>query len=214
MCESMISFSCCFRFSRLIPLCSSRKTANCFAMPALRLQITKTRRLWRLFMKPPIATKKLTTLSLLSAIALALYAVESALPPIVPIPGIKLGLANIITLVVLWKYSAKDAFFVLLVRILLATLFFGQAISLLYSLSGGLLCLLAMVFVQRLLHGHYLFLASMTGAVFHNLGQIGVAFLLTSVPAVLVYLPFLLLSGLVTGLFIGLCARFTLRFLP
>ena len=54
----------------------------------------------------------------------------------------------------------------------------------------------------------------MTGAVFHNLGQIGVAFLLTLVPAVLVYLPFLLLSGLVTGLFIGLCARFTLRFLP
>lgn len=60
----------------------------------------------------------------------------------------------------------KRCFFVLLVRILLATLFFGQAISLLYSLSGGLLCLLAMVFVQRLLHGHYLFLASMTGAVF------------------------------------------------
>ena len=174
-------------------------------------------------MKPPVTTRKLTTLSLLAAIALALYAVESALPPIVPIPGIKLGLSNIITLVVLWKYSAKDAFFVLLVRILLATLFFGQAISLLYSLSGGLLCLLAMVFVQRLfamllvkllLHGNYLFLASMTGAVFHNLGQIGVAFLLTSVPAVLVYLPFLLLSGLVTGLFIGLCARFTLRFLP
>ena len=61
-------------------------------------------------MKPPVTTRKLTTLSLLAAIALALYAVESALPPIVPIPGIKLGLSNIITLVVLWKYSAKDAF--------------------------------------------------------------------------------------------------------
>ena len=80
-------------------------------------------------MKPPVTTRKLTTLSLLAAIALALYAVESALPPIVPIPGIKLGLSNIITLVVLWKYSAKDAFFVLLVRILLATMFFGQAMS-------------------------------------------------------------------------------------
>ena len=57
-------------------------------------------------MKPPVTTRKLTTLSLLAAIALALYAVESALPPIVPIPGIKLGLSNIITLVVLWKYSA------------------------------------------------------------------------------------------------------------
>ena len=141
-------------------------------------------------MKPPVTTRKLTTLSLLAAIALALYAVESALPPIVPIPGIKLGLSNIITLVVLWKYSAKDAFFVLLVRILLATMFFGQAMSLLYSLSGGILCLFAMLLVKLLLHGNYLFLASMTGAVFHNLGQIGVAFLLTSVPAVLVYLPF------------------------
>ena len=164
--------------------------------------------------KTPMNTKNLTTLSLLATIALALYAVESALPPIVPIPGIKLGLANIITLVVLWKYSGKDAFFVLFVRILLATLFFGQAISLLYSLSGGLLCLLSMLLVKQLLHGHYLFLASMTGAIFHNLGQIAIAFLLTSVPAVLVYLPFLLLSGLVTGLFIGLCAQFTLRFLP
>lgn len=124
-------------------------------------------------MKPPVTTRKLTTLSLLAAIALALYAVESALPPIVPIPGIKLGLSNIITLVVLWKYSAKDAFFVLLVRILLATMFFGQAMSLLYSLSGGILCLFAMLLVKRLLHGNYLFLASMTGAVFHNLGQIG-----------------------------------------
>ena len=165
-------------------------------------------------MKTPVNTQRITILSLLAAIALALYAVESTLPPIVPIPGIKLGLANIITLVVLWKYSARDAFFVLLVRILLATMFFGQAVSLLYSLSGGLLCLLAMLIVKRLLHGHYLFLASMTGAIFHNLGQITVALLLTGVPAVLVYLPFLLLSGLVTGLFIGLCARFTLRFLP
>ena len=68
-------------------------------------------------------------------------------------------------------------------------MFFGQAMSLLYSLSGGILCLFSMLLVKLLLHGNYLFLASMTGAVFHNLGQIGVAFLLTSVPAVLVYLP-------------------------
>ena len=153
-------------------------------------------------------------MGLMFALAMVLSYVESMITvPGLP-PGVKLGLSNIITLVVLWKYSAKDAFFVLLVRILLATMFFGQAMSLLYSLSGGILCLFAMLLVKLLLHGNYLFLASMTGAVFHNLGQIGVAFLLTSVPAVLVYLPFLLLSGLVTGLFIGLCARFTLRFLP
>lgn len=159
-------------------------------------------------------TQKLTLLALFATVALALYGVESVLPPVVPIPGIKLGLANIITLVVLWKYSAKDAALVLLARILLATLFFGQAMSLLYSLAGGFFCLLAMIFVKELLHGHYLFLASMVGALCHNLGQILVAFLLTGVAGVLVYLPFLLLSGLITGLFIGLCARFTLRFLP
>lgn len=164
-------------------------------------------------MKPPVTTRKLTTLSLLAAIALALYAVESALPPIVPIPGIKLGLSNIITLVVLWKYSAKDAFFVLLVRILLATMFFGQAMSLLYSLSGGILCLFAMLLVKLLLHGNYLFLASMTGAVFTIWGRLVLRFTdFRSRRACLSAV--LLLSGLVTGLFIGLCARFTLRFLP
>ena len=162
----------------------------------------------------PHGTQRLTRLALLTTLALALYGVESALPPIVPIPGIKLGLANIITLVVLWKYSAKDAALVLLCRILLATMFFGQAMSLLYSLVGGLFCLLAMLFVRFLLHGHYLFLASAVGALCPNLGQILVAFLLTGVSGVLVYLPFLLLSGLITGLFIGLCARLTLRFLP
>lgn len=107
----------------------------------------------------------------------------------------------------------KDAFFVLLVRILLATMFFGQAMSLLYSLSGGILCLFAMLLVKLLLHGNYLFLASMTGAVFTIWGRLVLLFTdfrsrcagLSSV---------LLLSGLVTGLFIGLCARFTLRFLP
>ena len=161
-----------------------------------------------------LRTKRLSLSAILAAMAMILSYIEALIPMPVPVPGIKLGLSNIITLVVLWKYSAKDAFFVLLVRILLATMFFGQAMSLLYSLSGGILCLFAMLLVKLLLHGNYLFLASMTGAVFHNLGQIGVAFLLTSVPAVLVYLPFLLLSGLVTGLFIGLCARFTLRFLP
>ena len=71
-----------------------------------------------------------------------------------------------------------------------------------------------MVFVQRLLHGHYLFLASMTGAVFHNLGQIGVAFFTDFCSRRAGLSAVLLLSGLVTGLFIGLCARFTLRFLP
>ncbi|MBE5882863.1 MAG: Gx transporter family protein [Lachnospiraceae bacterium] len=157
--------------------------------------------------------KKLTVLSMFTTLALIIFTVESAIPPLVPIPGIKLGLANIVTLVILHNYSAKDALLVLLMRILLSSFFFGQAMSLLYSLAGGLLCLVAMVLVHRLLQGHILYLISMVGAIFHNLGQLTVAYFITSVPGVLVYLPFLLISGILTGLFTGLCAHFIQKYL-
>lgn len=164
-------------------------------------------------MKTQMSVRKLTSLALFTTLAMIIFAVESAIPPIVPIPGIKLGLSNIITLVVLKSYSRKDAFLVLLTRILLSALLFGQAMSLLYSLAGGICCFLAMCLIDRLLQGHFLFLTSVTGAIFHNLGQIAVAWLITSVLGVLTYLPFLLLSGIITGLFTGLCAQFTLRYL-
>lgn len=120
---------------------------------------------------------------------MALYAVESALPPIVPIPGIKLGLANIITLVVLWKYSAKMLF-----RASGADSFSDPVLrsghqSPVQSLrrspvpSGNGICATAVAWTLSVP-------CKYDRSCFHNLGQIGVAFLLTSVPAVLVYLPF------------------------
>lgn len=158
-------------------------------------------------------TRKLTALALFATLALAIYFVESLLPPVVPIPGIKLGLANIITLLVLHRYGSRDATVVLLARILLSALLFGQAMSLFYSLCGGFLCLLAMVLASRLLHRRFPELTSIMGGIFHNMGQLLAALLITAVPGVLVYLPYLLVSGAVTGLFTGLCARFTLRYL-
>ncbi len=160
-----------------------------------------------------MSIRKLTTLALYTTLALIIFAVESTIPPLVPIPGIKLGLANIITLVILRTYSPKDTLFVLITRILLSTLLFGQAISLLYSLAGGLFCFGAMWLVNKLLQKHYLYLTSVVGAIFHNLGQLLVAYLLTEVPGVLGYLPFLLLSAIATGLFTGLCAHFSLKYL-
>lgn len=160
-----------------------------------------------------MSVRKLTTLALYTTLALVIFAIESAIPPLVPIPGIKLGLANIITLVILQTYSPKDTFLVLITRILLSTLLFGQVISLLYSLAGGICCFAAMVLVNKLLQKHFLFLTSTVGAIFHNLGQLLMAYLLTAVPGVLAYLPFLLLSGILTGLFTGLCAHFALKYL-
>lgn len=160
-----------------------------------------------------MSTKKMTRLALFTTIALIIFTVESALPALAPIPGIKLGLANIITLVVLRYYGVKDAFIVLIMRILLASFFFGQALSLLYSLVGGICCLLIMYLINKLLSGQYIYLTSITGAIAHNLGQLGVAFLITQIEGILVYLPFLLISGVLTGLFTGLCAHFVNRYI-
>lgn len=158
-------------------------------------------------------TRRLTTLSLFATLALAIYSLESLLPPVVPIPGIKLGLANIITLLVLHLYRARDAALVLLARILLSALLFGQGLSLLYSVCGGLLCFIVMTLSSRLLHRHFPELTSILGGIFHNAGQLLAALLITGVPAVLACLPYLLISGIATGLFTGLCARFALRYL-
>ena len=161
-----------------------------------------------------MSTRKLSVLAVFATLSLAIYAAESALPPLLPLPGIKLGLANIITLLLLQRFSARDALLVLLCRILLSGLLFGQAVSILYSLAGGLLSLGVMALATRLLQKKLLFLAGALGGLAHNLGQLGAALLLTSTPGVLSYLPALILSGILTGLFTGLCAGFAGKLLP
>ncbi len=153
-------------------------------------------------------TKKLTLLALYTTLSLAIYLAESMFPPLVPVPGIKLGLANIITLIVLLNHSAKDATIVSLARILLASFFAGTAVSLLYSLLGTILSLASMIFMNYLLRQKYIYITSIIGALFHNTGQILAAIFLTSTPYVAAYLPILMISGIVTGIFTGFCAHF------
>ncbi len=157
--------------------------------------------------------KKLTLLSLFTTISLAVYAIESAVPPLVPIPGIKLGLANIVTLVLLRRFRAADALMVLFCRILLSALLFGQALSLLYSLAGGLTSLLVMCIVTRLLRNKRVYLTGAMGGLTHNMGQLLTAYAVTATGGVFAYLPFLALSGVITGLFTGLCSGFLNKYL-
>ncbi len=152
------------------------------------------------------SVKKLVTLALFTAIALTIFVVEAQIPLPLPIPGIKLGLANCITLMVLVLYGEKEAAVVLLMRILLGSLFTGTLVSMIYSLSGGILCFLMMALLNRLLKNRYLWFISLIGAVFHNLGQILAAMVVMQSKQVLVYLPFLLVSGCITGLFTGIAA--------
>lgn len=161
----------------------------------------------------PNSIARLTVLALFTVIALTLFVAESAIPVPVPIPGVKLGLANIITLIVLQFFTLPETLLVLTVRILLSAFFAGQAISLLYSFAGGLLSLFIMALINRFLAGRFLFITGIFGALMHNAGQLGAACLILGSPGVFAYLPFLMISGSITGLFTGLSAHYAVKFL-
>lgn len=154
------------------------------------------------------SAKHLVTLAMFTTMSLVIFVLEAQIPVPIPIPGMKLGLANIITLFVLQKYRVRDALAVLMMRILLGSLFTGTLVSCFYSLSGGLLCLAGMALLCHFLHQKSLWFISVCGAILHNIGQILAAMLVMQTTQVIWYLPFLLLSGCVTGLFTGLAATF------
>ncbi len=151
-------------------------------------------------------TKKIVTLGMFTAVALTIFVVESYFPPLVPVPGIKMGLANVVTLLLLFLYNERESFTVLLLRIILGSMFTGQAVSFFYSLCGGIACFFIMALLYRIFRGKYCILISMCGAVFHNLGQTAAAWLLLGSYSVLFYVPVLMLSALITGFFTGCVA--------
>lgn len=154
--------------------------------------------------------KKLTRLALLTTIALIIFMVEAQIPPPIPIPGIKLGLANIVTVYAMFALAPGEALAILVCRVFLGSVFSGQLMTLFYSMGGGLLCWLAMLLLRQLLTKKQLWVAGVFGAIFHNIGQILVAIALTRTPGLVAYLPVLLVSGILTGAFTGLCAQFLL----
>lgn len=153
-------------------------------------------------------TKKLTRLSLLTAIALILFIVELRLPNLSPISGVKLGLANIITVYAVYHYKPSEVAMMLIVRILLGAMFSGNVSSLLYSLSGGTLCLVGMLLLKKVIPEKYMCISSIFGAILHNTGQIAMAIVLMGSLSVIAYYPILLLSGCVAGFFTGLTAQY------
>ena len=152
-------------------------------------------------------TRKLVYMALLTACALAIFVAEAQIPAPVPVPGVKLGLANIITVYAVFTLGAGPALMIMLVRVVLGCLVTGQAAALIYSLSGGFLCWCAMLVMRRIVSLKQIWVSSVFGAVFHNIGQLGAAVLVTKTPQIIVYLPVLAASAVVTGLFTGLCAQ-------
>ena len=154
--------------------------------------------------------KKLTRMALLTAVALIIFMVEAQIPSPIPINGVKLGLANIITVYAMFALSPGQALAILVCRVFLGSVFSGQLMTLFYSMGGGLLCWLIMLLLRRILTKKQLWVAGVFGAVSHNIGQIAVAIALTRTPGLIAYLPILTVSGILTGAFTGLCAQFLL----
>ena len=154
-------------------------------------------------------TKRLTELALLTALALIIFIVELRLPNLVPIPGVKLGLANIITVFAVYRYTASETVLIVVCRVCLGAFFGGSMMTLLYSLAGSLLCLAGMLLLKRVIPERQIWLCSVFGAVLHNIGQIAVACMVLG-RGMLAYLPFLLAAGCVAGAFTGGCAQLVL----
>jgi heptaprenyl diphosphate synthase len=155
------------------------------------------------------AIHRLTFMATLTAIALTIFVLEAQLPTIVPIPGVKLGLANIVTVWAMFALGPGPTALILLARVILGSLFSG-GMTIFYSLAGGLCCYLVMLLLRKLVTPRQIWVCSVLGSAAHNLGQLAVAVVVTRTWAVAVYLPVLMLSGILTGLFTGLCAQFLL----
>ena len=156
-------------------------------------------------------TKRLIRCALFSCIALVIFVLEAQIPPPVAIPGIKIGLSNAVTLAALYILGARDTFFILMVRIILGNIFTGQALSLLYSLCGGLLCFGVSVCLKNFFGKNTLWALGVIGSVFHNIGQIICAIFMFNSPSLVYYGIVLCLAGVVTGVFTGLCAQFAVN---
>ena len=148
-------------------------------------------------------TRRLATTAVLVSLALILSFVESRIPAFLPIPGIKIGLANIVTLFAIYKLGAKDAVYILALRVSLASILFGTVTSFLYAAAGGALSLTVMLLIKKLTPLSAVSV-SVLGGVAHNIAQVCVASLILSTNVVIYYLPPLLLSGTVAGVAVGL----------
>ncbi len=157
-------------------------------------------------------TKHLTFLALSVSLAMILSYIELLLPPIwSAVPGIKLGLANIIVIWVLFKSGIKDAVTVSFLRLCLSALLFGNVMTLAYSVAGAILSMSVMVFLRKS-NLFSMIGVSIGGGVFHNLGQILMAILLLGTKEIGYYMIVLAFTGTLGGIFVGICGSLMCKF--
>ena len=148
------------------------------------------------------SVNKLTLLAVLTAVAMILSFIESQIPPIAPIPGVKLGLANIAVIFALYKLGIWQAACVSLIRVILSALLFGNPLALIYSLAGAVFSLSLMIILKNGVKMHTVGV-SIAGGVMHNAAQILVASIVMETAVIIYYLPWLIISGTLAGIGVG-----------
>ena len=156
-------------------------------------------------------TKKIVLLGLLCAIALTIFMIEAQIPPLVPIPGVKLGLSNIVTVFCVFLIGGKEGAAVLFVRIFLGAVCAGNFRTIFSSGAGGLCAIGATILLKRILTHRQLWVAGALGAVAHSIGQMVAAIVIAGTPGLAVYLPIMIVCSVITGVFTGLCAQVLLN---
>lgn len=155
-------------------------------------------------------TKRMIFLSLLVGIALVIFMVEAQIPLL--FPGVKLGLANIISLYTLLLLGWKEALLVVVLRTVMGSIFAGSISTFLFSITGGLLSNMVMVLLYKFFRKNIgISTISICGAIFHNIGQLLVAAIYIQNLKIYFYLPILLVSGIITGFFVGISVSFLNR---
>lgn len=161
------------------------------------------------------SVKKMVYMALLTTVSLSMFVIEQQIPPFVPIPAVKIGLANTITLFVLFlggKWHWRDAVIILFMRILLSAFIVGQPMSLLFSAVGGFMAFFIMLVSKNVIKGEQIIpIVSIFGAIFHNIGQILVAVLVYGSFSVFYYLPVLFISAIISGFLTGVCVTIIFR---
>ena len=150
-------------------------------------------------------TKKVATLGLCIALSMVLSFFEHQIPPLVAVPGVKVGLPNLVMVFMLYKIGWKETAVVSIVRVVLVSMIFGSVVSMAYGLAGATLSLIGMILLQKT----KLFstvTVSVVGGVLHNVGQIAMACIIMETALLVSYLPVLLISGTIAGVLIGIVA--------
>lgn len=158
-------------------------------------------------------TKRISTYGLLVALAFIFSYIEALIPINLGVPGIKLGLANVVVMIALYKLGAKEAFSLALVRVVLVGFTFGNLMMMMYSLAGSILSCIFMILIKKSKQFSMIGV-SISGGVMHNVGQILMAIIVLDTVQLYYYLPVLIISGIVTGILIGILGAEIAKRLP